>query len=215
MPEADEPTLDQLPRELVRGIGSIGVVGIAIVTMLTLYLGHKGWQYGFEAKQEYATAASTQTGAARVTPGGAAPAVTPPQTTGSTTTTQDPCKTADPASLSFGEAMACLGIAIATGVGAVIKVELIVGLINYIIWTCIVLPIVLLLLAWLLSELGEWLWRNSRQCSKKKRWWQRLWCRIKRILSWVVRIIAILCVIATVISVIYCIISIVALIAVI
>jgi hypothetical protein len=88
----------------------------------------------------------------------------------------------------------------------------IVFFINHIIWYCFIVPMLLLLAAWVLERVGRWLSRHSKRCSSKKHWWQRLWCHVVHVLSWVSRIIAVLALLAIIVALIYCIISIVGLI---
>ncbi len=201
--------------DLILLLGGVGLAAVLVAGVLLLWIGHRGVHHQRDAllasQHESHASALRSDDSGTVTP--SAPPVSDTSPEGPNTDSDKLCSDvrSNPNAHSLQDALLCLGVAVATGVAAVIKAELIASLISTALWTCVILPIVLLLLAWILSKLADYFERTSKHCRKRKHWWQRLWCRIKRVLVVVFRIVAVLAVIATIISVIVCIISLIAL----
>jgi hypothetical protein len=201
-------------RDLLLALLGIALCCLSVVGHLAMHFGHHAVHQGSEYVQQSYKATSHVGHDAVGSPNvGGQPDRTGPGLE-EPTSTSDLCgncarypDTCDPI-----DGLKCLGFSIAVTVGAVLKHQLIVGLLNTVIWACFVVPIVLLVLAWLLWELAERLEKSSRNCSGRRKWWQRIWCYVKRVLVWVFRILAILSIIATIISLILCIVAIVGLI---
>lgn len=152
--------------------------------------------------QDSATAASVASSG--LVSGGEAPSPSAGTAPSGQTETTSKCDNFDPNTATFGEALACLVIAVGTGVAS----GIIAGVkILYILYVCIIIPIVALLLALLFYWLSRLLEERSRNCSRRRRWWQRLWCYVKRVLSWVLVALAVLAVIVAIISIIACLIA--------